>query len=203
MNCHQANDLIHSYLDEDLTEHEQSELKQHLCQCVDCRTHFHGLRQVIVFLQSASHVYAPENFTEKVMAQLPKDTFVQFWKKRMHRHPLLVAASLFVLLMAGSTYSLWADDKQFLLTTPRPEHLQINSDQNTVVVPADQTVAGDIVVRNGDIKIEGTVEGNVVAIDGHIFLASTGHITGEKEEISQVVEWVWYNLKQTVMNLTH
>ncbi|HJV47078.1 MAG TPA: polymer-forming cytoskeletal protein [Bacillota bacterium] len=201
MNCHQANRLIHAVLDEDHSFQDEQLLKEHFQHCIGCKEHFHSLQHTIVLLKSTSRLCAPSDFTERLMARLPRETFIQIWVKRLQRHPFLVAASLFVVFMAGSANSLWSQDKQFQLTAYQPQKLEIDKDHNKVIVPADRVVHGDIVVRNADISVEGQVQGNVVAIDGHIYLASTGSVSGDKEEINEVVEWVWYNLKRVVHQL--
>lgn len=201
MNCEQATRQIHDYLDEDISQHDELELKKHLLQCMDCKRRFHSLLQTIALVQSASHIYAPHDFTDRVLAALPKETAMQLWKKRLQRHPFLVAASLFVLMMAGSTTAYWHEDNEFQLSAKQMQKLEIDNEGQKIIVPANSVVSGDIVVRNADITVEGQVEGNVVAIDGRIYLASTGHITGEKEEINQAVEWVWYNLKKVAFQI--
>lgn len=201
MNCEQAARQIHDYLDEDISQHDEQELKKHLLQCMDCKRRFHSLQQTIAIVQSASHIYAPHDFTDRVLAALPKETAMQLWKKRLQRHPFLVAASLFVLMMAGSTTAYWYEDNQFQLSAEQMQKLEIDNAGNNIIVPANSVVSGDIVVRNADITVEGQVQGNVVAIDGRIYLASTGQITGEREEIHQAVEWVWYNLKKVAYQI--
>jgi anti-sigma factor RsiW len=201
LNCHQANLLIHEFLDGDMTPHHEKLLKEHLHECHECRKQLHRLQHTIMQVKSMSHFCAPSGFTERVMARLPRETAVQLWKKKLQRHPFLVAASIFVVLMTGSSISLWTENKQFQLIAYQPQQLVIDKDHNQVIVPAHKVIHGDIVVRNADISVEGQVEGNVVAIDGHIFLASTGSVTGDKEEINEVVQWVWYNLKSAAYKL--
>ena len=41
----------------------------------------------------------------------------------------------------------------------------------TVIVPNGEVVKGDIVVKNGDIVVEGEVDGNVTVINGQ-YMAS-------------------------------
>jgi hypothetical protein len=56
------------------------------------------------------------------------------------------------------------------------------------------------VVRNGEIKVEGKVNGNVTVINGNQYLASAGQVTGEIQELDQLFEWVWYTIKSNVTN---
>jgi anti-sigma factor RsiW len=184
--------LMHDYLDGDIGPHDEKRLKEHLQQCSACASHFHGLTKTVAFIQHASHVSSPPDFTTRVMENLPREKKrirVQRWMKR---HPFLTAASLFILLTTGSLFTAWNGEKQFSVST----HENVIIRGHTVIVPKGQTVKGDIVVRNGSIKIEGKVEGNVTVIHGEKYLASAGQVTGEIEEINQVFEWIWYNIKE-------
>ena len=69
-------------------------------------------------------------------------------------------------------------------------------ENNTVIVPEGQIVEGDIVVKNGDLRIEGEVHGNVTIINGKRYLASAGNVTGDIQVINEVFEWVWYKMKE-------
>ena len=50
---------MHEYLDEELSQEDEKELKAHLKDCEACRTHFHELKRTIAFVQSTSHISAP------------------------------------------------------------------------------------------------------------------------------------------------
>lgn len=73
---------------------------------------------------------------------------------------------------------------------------------HTVIVPKGKTVKGNILVRNGDIKIEGKVEGDVTIINGNRYLASAGSVTGDIKEIDQAFEWLWYKIKSSVQEVS-
>ena len=49
-------------------------------------------------------------------------------------------------------------------------------------------------MKNGDIVIEGEVDGNVTVINGQ-YMASTAVVTGQIEEIDEMFEWLWYKIK--------
>ena len=68
----------------------------------------------------------------------------------MRNHPLLTAASLFIILMAGSLFSMWNQDETFSVS--KQNNLVV--DNETVIVPAGEIVNGDVVVRNGDIRMK-------------------------------------------------
>lgn len=187
--------LMHDYLDNDITEAEEKFLRQHLQLCSDCREHFSELKKAVALVQSTSRTEAPSDFTAKIINNLPKEKKTAGFNRWLRSHPLVSAASLFLLLMFGSIFSVWNENQEFAVTK-QPNLLVEN---NTVIVPEGEVVEGDIVVRNGTIKIEGEVRGNVTVINGEIsgdkYLASAGQVTGEIKEVNEIFEWIWYHLK--------
>ncbi|PLT33610.1 zf-HC2 domain-containing protein [Bacillus sp. V5-8f] len=185
--------LMHEYLDEDITKESEAVLRGHLRSCEACRTHLHELEKTVILIQSTSGLSAPADFTKKVMSSLPKERKKVGAERWMKNHPFLIAASVFLLLMAGTLFGTYTQDEQFSVS--RQPNLMVENEM--VVVPKGETVNGDVVVQNGDIRIEGTVNGNVTVIHGHQYLASAGNVTGEINEIDQVFEWLWFKIKNT------
>jgi anti-sigma factor RsiW len=194
MNCPEYfQEYMHDYLDEEITPENEEKLRNHLLICQDCQNHFQELKKTIALVQSTSHIHAPVDFTNRIMANLPKEK-KQVWAKRWFRHhPVLTAASLFIVLMAGSLITGWNEDHEFSVS----KNPNLVVENNTVIVPEGKTVKGDIVVKNGDLKIEGQVDGNVTVINGEKYLASAGHVTGDIKEINQLFDWIWYHMKKT------
>lgn len=190
--------LMHSYLDGELISGEQRELKAHLQACDDCRQHFLELKKTIALVQSLSHIKAPERFTEKVVLSLPKETRVIGVQRWIRKHPFFTAASLFFALTTGGLLSSWQQEADNFAFT-KYDNLHIEND--TVIVPAGEKVQGDIVVRNGDIRIEGEVQGDVTVINGEKYMASAGNVTGEIEEIDEAFGWMWFKLKKAVVGV--
>lgn len=187
-------ELMHEYLDEQITHERENVLKKHLQKCHNCQEHFHKLKKTIALVQSTSHIQAPTNFTIQVMQNLPKEKKVVEFQRWIKTHPFITAASLFLMLMMGSLFSYWSEDQHFSVTK-QPNLIVEN---HTVIVPKGKTVNGDIVVRNGDIKIEGTVDGDVTIINGEKYMASAAQVTGDIEEVNKIFEWLWYEIKSTV-----
>jgi anti-sigma factor RsiW len=193
MNCPDSyNEFMHDYLDEEITPENESKLRKHLLICADCHSHFQELKKTIALVQSTSHIHTPVNFTESVMARLPNEKKQVGFKRWLRRHPMVTAASLFLTLMIGSLITGWNEDQEFSVS----KNPNLVIENNTVIVPEGKTVNGDIVVKNGDLKIEGQVDGNVTVINGEKYLASAGHVTGEIEEINQLFDWLWYHMKK-------
>lgn len=181
---------MHEYLDGDISREHEQELKAHLTSCASCQQQMHELSKVTAFVQSASHISAPSGFAEGVISRLPKETSRAGVKRWFHGHPILTAAALFMILMSASLFSSFNDDQQFSFT--KQPNIVVEGEK--IIVPAGETVKGDIVVKNGDIQIDGEVHGDVTIINGKL-MASTANVTGEIEEINQVFDWLWYKMK--------
>ena len=182
--------LMDDYLDGDISPSDERQLKEHLESCSDCRKLYQALSKTIAFVQSASHMQAPSDFVQKTMERLPKEkqrAGVQRW---FRRHPMLAAAALFCVLMSAALFTNFNDDQQFSFT--KQPNLVVEG--QTVIVPEGQTVVGDLTVRNGDLRVEGELQGDVTIVNGQ-YMASSGVITGEIEEIDKAFEWLWYTLK--------
>ncbi|WP_079504311.1 anti-sigma factor family protein [Mesobacillus jeotgali] len=194
MKCpEQVIDYMHEYLDDEIPEEHEKILREHLQSCSDCQEYFRELNKAIALVQSTSHIQAPDDFTSRVMAGLPKEkkkTEIQRW---FRSHPLLTAASLFLALMTASILSTWNEDHQFSVS--KQPNLLVEND--TVIVPEGEVVKGDVVVRNGKVKVEGEVQGNLTVINGERYMASAGNVTGEITEVNEVFEWIWYQIKKT------
>ncbi|WP_453992334.1 zf-HC2 domain-containing protein [Bacillus nitroreducens] len=201
MNCSEKDitELMHNYLDEDISEEEEKVLREHLQTCESCQQHFHELKKTIALVQSTSHISAPSDFTLKVMQNLPKEKRTVSFRRWFREHPMLTAASLFLVLMAGSLFSVWSESDEFSVSK-QPNLIVEN---NTVIVPEGETISGDVVVRNGKIVIEGAVDGNVTVINGEKYMAAAGNVTGEIKEVNQIFEWLWYHMKKIGTDVIH
>ena len=188
-------EYMHDYLDGDISRGHEQELKQHLQTCTECKQLMQELSETIAFVKSASHVTAPPHFEAAVMARLPKPKNRIGMQKRIRRHPFFIAASVFCLLMSATLLGSFKDDQQFSVT--KQPNLVVEG--QTVIVPAGEIVKGDIVVKNGDLIVEGEVDGNVTIINGQ-YMASTAVVTGQIEEIDEAFEWLWYTIKNSVKN---
>jgi len=186
-------ELMHDYLDEEIERENELLLREHIQGCKECETIFNELKKTIAFVESTSNIKAPSNFTANVMARLPKEKKKVGFQRWLKRHPLVAAASLFLILMMGSLLSTWSQDREFSVT--KQKNLIVKND--TVIVPKGEIVKGDVIVRNGKLNIEGEIQGNVTVINGKEYLASAGHVTGQIQEVNEVFDWIWYQMKKT------
>jgi anti-sigma factor RsiW len=185
---------MHAYLDGDITDDEERELKEHLNNCPACEELMNSFNESISLLTNITPLKAPDGFIDGVMARLPKEKSQVGFKRWLRGHPLLAAAAMFLVLMSASLFSSFENDQQFSVS--KQPNLIIEGE--TVLVPEGETVTGDIVVKNGTLRIEGEVDGNVTVINGSKYMASTAIVTGTSEEIDKVFDWLWYKIKQTV-----
>ncbi|TWI54124.1 anti-sigma factor family protein [Halalkalibacter nanhaiisediminis] len=195
MKCEQHyEELIQAFLDGEATEGEKEQLDAHLAHCPSCRQHFHELKKVIAFVQSSSHIEAPAGFTEGVMAKLPERKQASKWKQWTRQHPILIAAAIFILLMSASISSLWDNGDEQVVVTGSGQ-IVIDQETGKVLVPEGEVIEGDLIVRNGSLQVDGEVRGNVLLVNSEPYLASAGHVSGDIDEVNQVLEWVWYHIK--------
>jgi anti-sigma factor RsiW len=188
---------MHEYLDEEIDPANEMILREHLKGCKECETLFNEFKKTIAVVKGTSKMQAPPDFTAKVMASLPKEKKKVGMQRWLRNHPLIAAASLFLVLMMGSVLSTWNQEQEFSVS--KQENLVVQN--NTVIVPEGEVVKGDVIVRNGELKIEGEVQGDVTVINGEKYLASAGHVTGQIEEVNEVFDWIWYHMKKTAFDV--
>lgn len=188
---------MHEYLDEEIDPANEMILREHLKGCKECETLFNEFKKTIAVVKGTSRMQAPPDFTAKVMASLPREKKKVGMQRWLRNHPLIAAASLFLVLMMGSVLSTWNQDREFSVS--KQENLVVQND--TVIVPEGEVVKGDVIVRNGKLKIEGEVQGDVTVINGEKYLASAGHVTGQIEEVNEVFDWIWYHMKKTAFDV--
>ncbi|WP_077614907.1 zf-HC2 domain-containing protein [Caenibacillus caldisaponilyticus] len=193
--------LIEKVIDGEATAAERHELEAHMKTCADCRRHFHELEEVISALQSAEPAAPPPNFTEGVMRRIerPHGREASPLLRWLKRHPIATAAAFFIVLMTGYILSLW-EQAPFQAVVNGSGDIKYENNR-TVVVPKGEVIKGDLIVQNGKVKIEGKVQGNVVLINSRHLMASAGEVTGDIKEINQVLEWLWYRVKQTFAHI--
>ena len=189
--------LMHAYLDGDISRDEEQTLQEHLNACPQCQDMMEEFKMSEQLLHSASPIEAPVGFVSGVMTRLPKEKSQAGISRILRRHPFMAAAALFFLLMSATLFSNFSNNQQFSFT--KQPNLVIEGE--TVVVPAGEIIKGDMVVKNGNIRIEGEVDGNVTVIRGSKYMASTAVVTGNIEEIDKAFDWLWYKIKELVKDV--
>ncbi|MDS9472048.1 anti-sigma factor [Sporosarcina pasteurii] len=184
---------MHAYLDGDISRDDERVLNEHLKQCTSCQELMDDLTDVVQFIEKADPIQAPSGFVDGVMARLPKEKSQAGIQRWLRRHPLLAAVAMFFILMSVSVFSSYGNDQQFSVT--KQPNLIVEGE--TVTVPEGEVVKGDVVVKNGELHVEGEVDGNVTVIRGSKYMASTAIVTGTSQEIDKAFDWLWYKIKKT------
>lgn len=188
---------MHEYLDGDISQEHEVVLKAHLKECDACKKHMNELTNVIAFIKSAAVMAIPTNFSHNVMIRLPhKQKMLRGVQRFLRRHPVFVAAAVFVLLMSGSLLTVSNPSQQFAVT----KDPQLIVEGETVTVPKNTVIKKDLVVENGTLVIEGKVDGNVTVVNGK-YMASTANVTGQVEQVDETFEWLWYKMKDSFKKL--
>jgi anti-sigma factor RsiW len=201
MECQKALPLMHEYLDSGLSGPEALSLKEHLIGCPSCRGRLNQLEKVEALVQAWPRETVPSGLTERVMQALPPVKRKSVWQQWFRSHPGASVAAVFVLVMMGSFLSSWNRDTELVVKGTDLQSVVIKGD--TVIVPAGQTVAGNLMVENGKLQVDGDIKGNIVVIDGSVNLASTAHIGGQVTEIDQAFSWLWFKVNNWASQLSH
>ncbi|WP_163538735.1 zf-HC2 domain-containing protein [Gracilibacillus sp. YIM 98692] len=193
-------EMMHQYLDGDLDKSEEKKLRAHLQSCQACQHHFHELKRTVALVTANVDLQPSPDFTKKVMSQLPTEKKRNSVIRWMRVHPMITAAAIFFILMMSGVFSAWNQDQ---LSYPTGKNLIVKND--IVIVPEGVTINEDIEIQNGNVKIEGKVNGDVIVINGEHLTASAGAVSGDIKQIDQIFSWLWYRLKelgQSVFDLT-
>lgn len=197
--CKEALPLMHEFLDGDLPDTEALELKKHLIACPRCNEYFKQLERTEAIVRLFPRSRVPDGLTERVMAAIPVQRRASGWVQWIKTHPAISVASVFLLVMLGSFISLWNEDKAMVVKGTDLDQVVIKD--HTVYVPAGHVINGDLMVERGNIQVDGSVQGNLVVIDGSYNLASTAHISGQVKMVDQTLEWIWYKFNNLFAGL--
>lgn len=191
--------LMHKQLDEEITADEYQLLHQQIKQCSDCKNHFYELMEVETHLKNMKKEFPSEHFVDDLLKQLPKEKKRFQAQRWFMQHPFLVACAIFFVFMFGGTYQSWTEESgQFQVSgaaIEKTDQVVVDHQKQEVVIPAGTVVKDDLIIQNGDLRIEGELQGDAVIINGNQYLANAGEVTGEIEEIDELFDWLWYKIK--------
>ncbi len=173
MQCQEARRLLHDLVDDDIDQATKEQLQQHLGDCRECREAERSLRQTVDMLQEFSVVQAPEGFTAQLIGILPRSS------GRLISRVLSIAAALLLVLASPVYFSNTLSQPQLICGDRQASIVQVDG---RFVIPADQTVNGNITVYRSDLLVQGKVMGNVQVVDGRLQLDSSSSITGQVSE---------------------
>ena len=114
MNCEQMTLLMSAWLDGELSEAEEKQMKEHLEQCAECRALMEQLQALHTSFSDLEEIPAPEGFADSVMERIARESkpkVVPLFKRPQIRSlaALAACAALFVgfgsMRMGGSARS--------------------------------------------------------------------------------------------------
>lgn len=70
LGCNEINDLIHSYLDEELTSEVRGRFEQHLTACARCRAAVGAMQRTISLIEELEPASPPPHFDDPIFASL-------------------------------------------------------------------------------------------------------------------------------------
>ncbi|GIQ69503.1 anti-sigma factor [Xylanibacillus composti] len=200
MKCNEAITFIHEYMDGDLDAQGRMDLRQHLVDCAACRQRMDQYTRTTALIRSMPRSPVPDYLVDSVMQALPGTRKRQVWTRWVRQHPAVTAAVLFIAVMLLSLVSMWDSDTRLMVKGDDLDQLIIT--KNQVIVPAGHVINGDLYVENGELVVEGQVNGNLVVVDGRLNLASTALISGEHSEINKAIDWLWFKMGEWVEAVT-
>ncbi|OEG00231.1 hypothetical protein BHF71_05435 [Vulcanibacillus modesticaldus] len=193
MKCHETESIMHAYLDDDIDGYPYQEFLEHIKTCHKCKKHFEELKITERLLKQLPMVSTPPDFVQKLMQQLPQKESKTRIKRWLVKYPVVVAASIFLLLFSISLVTYMEQDNELKIVTTDQAKLIVKG--NEVIVPEGKKIIGDLIIENGNLKINGEVKGNVTVINGDILMANASQVDGHTKQIDRLYEWIWYNLK--------
>ncbi|MGB8954011.1 MAG: zf-HC2 domain-containing protein [Tumebacillaceae bacterium] len=195
--CQEREEQMHRYLDEEMSVEERQEFETHVAACSACRDQLQMLGTGVNLLIRAEWVKAPPNFTEKLMAQLKQiDPPRRNWRVPVMKYAGIAAALLLVL----GTGMMMATPDQFALQATDRSGLIVQNGK--VIVPEGTQYDGDLLIQNGDVEVRGIVNGNVTAYNGRVLRMAGADISGETQEVDEVMEKMVYYGKRLWNDVT-
>src|SRR5690625_1460534 len=145
---------------------------------------------------------APDNFTANVMDKLPEEKKHMKYRRWFSKHPYLPAVAVVLFFFVASLFSGWGKGTELVVS--KKDDLIIEGD--TVIVPEDIVVSGDLFIKNGNLKVIGQIEGDVTLVNGELLsenemTASIDNISGELKQIDRALKWAWYEVNKFVSDL--
>ena len=186
--------LIHQVIDGEASEQDVHELTTHMNTCLVCRETFRELSALERQLKVLHLPEVSDDFTNRVIQKLETSSLSYKRTDWLRRHPALFSAACFLVLMLGFVFSS-TSNHSFQASVVKGNGQLTYSGGDTVIVPKSEVIKGDLVVKNGTVKIDGKVEGNVILINSHSMMASAGQVTGKIEKVNWIVGEIWYTIK--------
>ena len=200
MNCREAHELMHGYLDGDLDDSSLTRLKDHLRECSACRAYLEQLERAESVVRALPKTRVAEDLEQRIIECLPKRSRRRRFVSWIKRHPAITAASVFLFVMLGSFLTMWGQDGELVVKGANLDQLVIHGKE--VYVPEGTVVNGNLLVQDGKIEVAGEVKGDLIVIHGSYALASTAKVAGQVKQVDQAIEWLWYKFGELAAIIT-
>ena len=124
MNCEQMTLLMSAWLDGELSEQEEKQMKEHLEQCPDCRALMEQLQTLHTSFTDLEEIPAPEGFADSVMERIARESkpkVVPLFKRPQMRALSALAACAVLFVGFGSMKMGSSKETAAAAPAPMPE----------------------------------------------------------------------------------
>jgi hypothetical protein len=179
---------MHDYLDGDLSDDKQPELRLHLDMCQRCSDHFKQLQKLLAVIgyESETELKAESDLCQQIMHNLPKVRLLKRLLLWLRIHPIRSFASACGIVMFGAWMMTWDFDPKLVVKIPDQDSVVING--HHVKIPQHTIIHGDVFVGNGKIDVSGHVEGDLIIMNGEYKLSPQASVKGSIHEIDYAYE---------------
>jgi len=157
----------------DLSEEQRQSIESHLEACLACAHYAKDMYRIEQGLRCLPSVVAPDDFAANVLRCIPS------WQvlRRVWSQWRVAGVAVAVLLFFGfPTYMLVEHPMPFVEFQDGSARVEIVG--QTVVVPENVVLKGDLTVYHASLKVLGRVGGNVYLVSSGYSLGRQGHIEG-------------------------
>jgi len=149
-------------------------MNEHARLCMPCQGYTAQLRELEQGLKCLAMVKAPADFTRSIVKCLPSD---EQDGKGWSLWRAVGVAAIILLFFGFPTYMLVERPQPFVESTDASAAVRIVG--QTVIVPQDVVVSGDLRVYHASLRVLGRVEGNVYLVSSEYTVGEQGSVQGQ------------------------
>lgn len=112
MDCEAAQELLGSYVDNELSSEARVELENHLASCFLCSEELNAVRELVAPLSAPASAQVPDELWSSIEARLDegRPEGLRTLRIRFYKRPPAIAASIILVIGVGLIGSLWSGD---------------------------------------------------------------------------------------------